>query len=576
MRETLLRTLPIAIDWRLRESAGAILLVGGAILLFSVLPLARLAAEALEPGIANFLSALSARDVRVASLNTLVVAAGSSAIAIACGTAFAVTLACTDVRGRHALAFLFVLSLMVAPQVAALAFKTLAGPASPLLKTLGIAPAPGTPNPMLGAGGIIFVMGLQHAPLAAIAIAAGLTGVPRSLVEAAQVDGVPPFAIVRRIVLPVIRPHLLSAGLLVLVAGIGNFGIPALLGLPVGYNTLPTLVYRKLASFGPQAIGDAAAVSLLIAVIAAAGVASAVLLVARQQARLEEGPKLSAFWPLGRWRLLVEALLWAFIGVAVLAPAASLLATSLVPAYGLRLGPATATLSNFAEVLWRQQQTATAFANSLAYAGSAALLLGILSLIAAHVIDRRSGGFGRLAMAAIDMPYAVPGIVLAIACILLFLPPLPILGVSIYGTAWIIVFAYLARFFAVALKPVLAAMQTMDAEIEEAAICDGARFWTRLRLVVLPVLFPAVVAGMLMAFLLAFNELTVSALLWSAGTQTLGVALLSLEDAGLAPQASAVAVSATLVIAAVMLGLDGLRDRLPESALPWRQLAGRR
>ena len=63
---------------------------------------------------------------------------------------------------------------------------------------------------------------------------------------------------------------------------------------------------------------------------------------------------------------------------------------------------------------------------------------------------------------------------------------------------------------------------------------DGARSWQRLRVyIVVPQLLPAAAAGGLMVFLFALNELTVSALLWSAGTETLGVALLSLEEAGL-------------------------------------------
>ena len=572
MRGVLRRVVP---GWRHREVAwlGGLALV--AVLAFSIAPLSRLSLAAFEPGLAAFVASITTPDVAQATANTLLVAAGSATIAIVCGTLLALILAVTDVRGRQAIAFLFVLSLMVAPQVAALAFKMLAGPASPLLKAIGLAPQPGTPNPMLGADGIILVMGLQHAPLVAITVAAGLASLPRSIIEAALIDGARPLQIVTRIVLPLVRPWLVSASILVLVAGVGNFGIPALLGLPVGFNTLPTLVYRRLASFGPQVIGDAAAVSVLIALIAGVGVIAASLIMTRRPARLEAGHAMTVFWRLGCWRRSVELAIWLFMAIAVLIPALSLIATSIQPAYGVRLTPATATLANFAEVLWRQDLTVAAFRNSLVYAGGAALALGVLSLAIAHWLDRRAGRLRGVFAALLEMPYALPGIVLAIACILLFLPPLPVLGISIYATPWIIMFAYAARFLPIVLKPVMAAVSVMDEEIEEAAICDGARPGQRLVRIVLPMVFPAVVAGMLMAFLLAFNELTVSALLWTAGTQTLGVALLSLEDAGLATQSAAVAVTATLVVAAIMGLLDSLRGKLPEDALPWRQLAGR-
>jgi iron(III) transport system permease protein len=366
----------------------------------------------------------------------------------------------------------------------------------------------------------------------------------------------------------------LSAALLAFVAGTGNFGIPALLGLPVGYVTLPTLLFRKLASFGPATIGDAAAISVLIALIAGTGVIAASLLLARSASRLETDHRIEPFWNLGRWRPAVEAAVWGFIALTVLLPLASLLATSLVPAYGVRLSLGSVTLAQYAEVLFRQDLTVRAFRNSMLLAGGAALSLAVIALVSAYVLDRAKPKARVVAFALVELPYAVPGIVLAIACILLFIKPLPLIGVSIYATPWIILFAYHARFFAIALKPVMAAMATLDDAVQEAAICDGARLGQRLRHIVLPLVFPAVFAGMLMVFLLAFNELTVSALLWSAGTETLGVALLSLEDSGLGAEAAAVAVTATLLVLALMLAMQMLARRLPANALPWQALAG--
>jgi iron(III) transport system permease protein len=164
-------------------------------------------------------------------------------------------------------------------------------------------------------------------------------------------------------------------------------------------------------------------------------------------------------------------------------------------------------------------------------------------------------------------------VVLAIACILLFLRPLPLLGVSIYATPFIIVFAYLARFLPLALKPPLAAMAVLARDQEEASALDGANAWQRLRHIIVPNLLPAAAAGALLVFLLGFNELTVSALLWTAGTETLGVALFSLEDAGLGGEAAAIGVSATLVVGVLIFVLDRLRNMVPQGVLPWLMLA---
>jgi iron(III) transport system permease protein len=190
----------------------------------------------------------------------------------------------------------------------------------------------------------------------------------------------------------------------------------------------------------------------------------------------------------------------------------------------------------------------------------------------AYAIDRRLSWARIAILPIVEMPYALPGVVVAIACILLFVNPLPILGISIYGTAWIIVFAYLSSFLAIALKPVVAAVSSLERDVEEAALMDGAGIGKRVGTIVLPIVLPSVVAGGLMVFLLAFNELTISALLWSAGTETLGVALLNLEDAGLGAESAALAVVATGIIAALMIALEAASRLFPENALPWRQL----
>ena len=144
------------------------------------------------------------------------------------------------------------------------------------------------------------------------------------------------------------------------------------------------------------------------------------------------------------------------------------------------------TFDKFVEVLWRQDVTLRAFGNSFLFAGSAALILSFLAIALAYALERKAGKFRRLLEAILEIPYALPGVVLAIACILLFLRPLPLIGVSIYATPFIIVFAYLARFLPLALKPPLAAMAVLARDQEEASALDGANAWQRLRHVIVP------------------------------------------------------------------------------------------
>ncbi len=556
-----------------RGGVGLLAPIALAVVIFDVLPAGRLLLTALAPGGVfdpdKALAALASRSAIRATWATLETALFSTLLALPLGTLMALVLGITDIRRRRIASFLFVLSLMISPQVIALAFLHLAGPASPILNTLGLAPEAGSANPMMGRLGIILVLGLHHAPLVYVILSAGLKRIPLAIVEAARIDGSPPLKIVTDQLLPLLRPHLMSAGLLAFVAGIGNFGIPALLGAPVNYLTLPVLIYRRLSSFGTGMLADVAALGLLVALIAIVCVAASQILIRRGDVLLEEDAPIQPFWMLGRVGAIMEAFVIAVIAVTLVLPMLSLSVAALVPSYGMPLTLSTITLDNFVEVLARQEVTIRAFLNSLLYAGGAACLLACFAIPMAYGLVRLMGPMRIAATAFLEISYVLPGIVLAIACILLFLKPLPLVGVSLYASPWIIVFAYLARFLPVVLKPALAGMTQVDMAQEEAAALDGARLTRRLTDIILPSLLPAAVAGGLMAFLLAFSELTVSALLWSAGTETIGVVLYNLEEAGLASQASAVAIVIVAVVTLAMLALNALGRYLPAGTLPW-------
>ncbi len=564
-------------SWRglaLPGGLGLPLLVTLCAILLGGLPFLRLAAAAFAPGWQfspeAALAEIGSRAAVNATLHTLETAGLSAIGALLIGGSAAILLAVTDVRGKRMIAFALVFSMMIAPQVAALAFLSLLAPHSPILAFIGLSPAPGTPNPLLGRGGIALVMALHHAPLVAITLWTGLRSVPHSLIEAAQMEGAGPATIIGRILLPVLRPQIIAAALLAFVAGVGNFGIPALLGLPVNYLTLPTLIYRRLSSFGPAGLPDAAALSILVALVAAVGIAAGMLATRRAGGKVEIERPLEPFWTLGRARPIVLGGLLLLLTIKLGLPFLALLAEALTPALGVALSWQSLTFDKFAEVLLRQDVTVRAFRNSFLFAGSAAVILALAAIAFAYALERRMGRARRVVEAVIELPYALPGVVLAIACILMFLKPLPLLGVSIYATPFIILFAYLARFLPLALKAPLAAMAQIEAHHEEAAKLDGVTLWQMLRVIVAPILAPAAMVSALMVFLVAFNELTVSALLWSSGTETLGVVLFSLKEAGLAGEAAAMAISASGVILAAMLVLDLLAKRLPGNVLPWR------
>jgi iron(III) transport system permease protein len=208
--------------------------------------------------------------------------------------------------------------------------------------------------------------------------------------------------------------------------------------------------------------------------------------------------------------------------------------------------------------------------NSLVLSIAAALVLMLLSLPLAWFLRQCAPRLQTLISSLIEIPYALPGVVLAIACILLFARPLPLLGISIYGSLLVIFVAYLARFLSVAFKPVQAVVSQLAPSLDEAAQLAGAGGVRRLIDIVLPLVAPALCAGGLLVFLIAVNELTVSALLWSTGNETLGVLIFNLDESGDTVLASAVSVVVVLMVAGLMALLSLLGNRLPKGVIPWQ------
>jgi len=525
------------------------------------------------PSLAPIRDALGNRSVGRALWNSLESAGVSAVLSLAVGTFLALVMGLTNLRGKAVFTFLILIPMMIPPHVTAIAWTQALGPSSPLLGALGLAPPPGSPHPLYGGGGVIALLAVQHMPLVFLVVLAAVRSLPREMAEAARVSGAGTGRLLGRIILPLLVPGLLAAYALAFVSALGNFGIPALLGIPGRYTTLPVLIWQRLSSFGPSMLADVAVISALMALVAIAVVTVQMTLAARHRAALIGPPQPPLFLDLGRARPLAEAALALFVLVVLGLPMAALFGTALVPTYGVPLSFGTLTLANFEQILFHQAVTARAFVNSTLAAGVAAMVLAVLAALLARITAgprgaRRRIGAGLSALA--ETTYAIPGLVISIAFILTFLRPLPVLELSLYNTMWIIVLAYLCAFFAVALKPVAAACLQLDPALDEAARVAGAGWGRRMRCIFLPLVAPAAASGAILVFLTAYNEVTVSALLWSTGTETIGTVIFNYENGGyttLAAAMSAVTVLATVVLMAL---LDLLGRRLPSGVVPWR------
>lgn len=549
-----------------------VLLIG----LLSVAPLMRLVWTAIAPNgvpdIARLTRLLASDRVLIASGNTLLIALSSTLISVVLGTAAAWLVALSDLRAKTAWVFAFILPLMIPPQVTALAWLQALAPSSPLallFATLGLLWfAPGE-QPLYSLTGIVLLLGTHNAPLVFLTVRAGLRRLPADLVEAAQASGASRARILFTIVLPLARPAIFAGAALTFVAAAGNFGIQAMLGIPARVPTLITLVYQQLNGIGPSALPNTAVYALLIAVITLAGMAASAWLGGRHDVRVNGAPRL---WQqsLGRGRVAIEGVAWLWMALTLLLPLSALLITALTSGFGQALSWQTLTLENFRAALWGYPAVRQAFLTSLGLTTLAALILTVCALFLAYFLSWRRTKLVRGLWLASELTYALPGIVTGVAAMLFFLRPLPIVNVSLYGTVWIILAAYLANFLALVLRPTLAGFAQLEPALDEAARLCGAGFLRRMRDILLPLAAPSALAGSVLVFLTALNEIQVSVLLVTSQTQTIGPTIVFLDEGGSASLAAAVGCLMIVVVCLLMALATRLTRRLPHGILPWQ------
>lgn len=358
-----------------------------------------------------------------------------------------------------------------------------------------------------GIPGILLAWVLHYTPLA-YALLRPQAGAVHRFLLVARVHGVRGLGTLW-VLLPPIYPSLLVTGGTLYLAFLGNFGIPAVLGLPERVYLLSTLAYARLLSpLSPDPLGQAAAVGLLL------GLAALPALWLAQPPGTE--PQLPLPAPRRPWAR------WAFTLYGALALAAStagLLREALLDPYTGRWAPAFAGL--LALPLARQ-----GLMTSLALALTATLALLLLAALL-----RPWPALLRSWRRVLDLSYLLPGTLLALGLILL------LGGTPLYGTPFLLLLAYLLNFTALALRALEASARVEGAVL--AARVHGVgplRAWLR---VGYPLALPHLAAGAFLVFPLTFSEITLSAILYAPGSETVGVVALSLLQGGLYREAAA-------------------------------------
>lgn len=488
-------------------------------------------------------------DVVEAAVNSLVSATVSALAAVAVGAAFAVVLERTDLRHRRVLRLIALTPLLMPPFVGAIAWLGIAGPSSPLnVWWRGMFGGPLWS--IYGADGVIILLTVHSYPLAMLIVSAALRRIPSDLEQAARISGAGPARALFSVTVPLLRPAVLSSFLLIAVSNLADFGIPSIIGLPERYVTLATLVYRYLQS---GTVDEPLAVVATIGVVLLVLAVGALLLnatIGRRGWELDASSSPAQPLPLGRAGTPLGIAMWTIVLAITLLPLLALLTQSLLRAPGVPLTLENLTFDNFAKALSSSTALAGA-ANSVMLATLAAVVCGVIGLGIGVLTTRTSARAAKGLNAVAMLPQAVPGIVIAVAWLIIA----PRIG--LFNTPWLILAAYITSFTALVVQSVTAPLSSTPTSAEEAARISGAGRLRALVDISSRMALPAAISGAVVVAATAVRELTLSVLLLSPGSQTLGVAIFNFQQAG----AFSTAAAWSLVVAVLGIAVIGLATR---------------
>ncbi len=516
----------------------------------------------------NYRQALSSPALRTSMINTLVFGVGSTLLACTLGTYLAWLTERTDVPFRRPLRVLALLPLVVPGILTTVAWTLVLNERIGIGNTL-LANVPGVTGPVFDAytmPAMIWADGTDSITLPFLLMAAAFRSMDPALEEASLMSGSSQRRTLRSITLPLMTPAILASALLVFITTIGNFAVPAAMGLPGGIRVLATDVYLATRSF-PTDTNLAATYAVLYLLIALVG-----LLLYHRAVRSSEGfvtvtgrGARATLMRLGASRRLHGVAALAILGVSVIVPLLVMIYASLLRFYT----PPTVevwsefTLRNYRWVLFESAAIERALRNNVVAGGTAAVVTVLLAAVIAWVVIRTRVRGRFLLDAVASAPLAFPGMVIALALMWLYL----ILPVPIYATLWIITLAYVTAFLPYALRATHATLSQVGVVLEEASTAAGAAWsWTFVR-IVLPLISTGLLVGFIYVFARTFKVLSLPVLLAGPGNEVLPVLIFDLYQDGRFPQLNALGVLLSAFLLVVFVIAERIAARIGQRSV---------
>ena len=426
----------------------------------------------------------------------------------------------TDLPGRGFIEFMFWVTFFLPPLSVTLGWIMLMDPQNGVLNRL-LAPILGQgPFNIYSFAGIVWV----HLSSSSIAVKVMLLtpmfrNLDASFEEAARISGANRLRTLAYIVAPLMLPAILTVLVLAMIRTMQTFEVEMVLGPPFEFWVYGTKIYNLVAQEPPE-FGAATALATLGLVIITPLIFLQRWLIAHRDYTTVSGRMRLAPMPLGRWRWPAFALVAALVVLLTLVPVVFVAMASFMKLFGFFDIPDPWTLAHWRAIL-NDDLFAASLSNTLQLAAGSALLAALLcSLIAYFTVRTRYRGRALLDFLS-WLPFAMPGILLGLGLLYVFLGN-PLLR-TLYGTITLLMIATVVANMTLGAQIIKTNLLQLGVELEEAARITGATWGGALRRIVAPILMPTLVMVGMLNFIGAARDISSVVLLASSTTRTLSL-----------------------------------------------------
>lgn len=546
--------------WIARAPATLLWLIPVAVLAFLVLnPVLRLVIssfQSTETGaftLANYAIAYNARGVR-ALLNSLAYSAAVTGVAAVFALPIAWAVARTDMPGKRTVRLLILGAFITPPYLGAVGWILLAGPNAGWLNKAWMV-VTGSATGVLDIysfAGLVFVTALYGFPFIFVFAADALEMVGSEMEDAARILGAGVVGTTCRITLPLVAPAILGGAIITFLDTLALFGTPAIIALPARINVMTLQLWQFFEV--PVRAEAAAAYAIPLILITCLLLAGQRLLLGRRgYVTLTGKGGARALIAAGPWRWVLLGYALTICALAVILPFVALSQAAFSTAWGRGFSIANLTLQHFRYLFFENAIAPRTMLQTFTYSAMAACVAVAVGLAVAYIVHRRLVRFGPALTVLASAPLVIPGIVLAIGFYAAYAAP----PFALYGTAAILVLAFATRFLPIAHVNCLAAVRSINPEMEEAVRISGGGRFAAIAHVVAPLLKKSLAGAWLLVFIAATRELSTAIFLVGAKTRVIAVMLLDLSEDGSFETLAALGL--ILLVATILIALIGYR-----------------